>query len=249
MAKKKSKQKQEQPAVQATPVVEAEETDAATGDASEADAGEDDEMELLQVDLGDQVKMKQVLDETAANAVLEHVEEDYTWDNWKLFVMTLACAFAMVAQFAPIPFPESRPVLGICGAMYFVLSGALQFITTFVDQDTILLTKKVGEGSESGGKKKTDNADMRKYGIRVRSNLPRFSEWYSVTLEFNMPKKASGKSTDQRGPPHVEKKWSVGQFFDKEGYFDEVGLVQEVEELYKRFEQGKYDSEDKKKTD
>jgi signal peptidase complex subunit 2 len=111
-----------------------------------------------------------------------------------------------------------------------MLSGVLQFITTFVDKDCILITKPL-ESSK--------NKDLTKYGVRVRSNLPRFSEWYSVTLEYQgMP-----------DSPYVEQKWSVGQFFDVEGMFDEVGLQQETEELYKRLEAGDYDDKgaDKKK--
>lgn len=40
--------------------------------------------------------------------------ENYYWDNIKLLLMVVACAFAMVAQFYPMPFPKSRPLLGVC---------------------------------------------------------------------------------------------------------------------------------------
>ena len=126
----------------------------------------------------------------------------------------------MVAQFAPIPFPESRPLLGVCGCAYFLLSGVLQLIATFIDKDCILLTKPWNP--ENG---KTKNEMLKKYGVRVRSNLPRFSEWYSVILEFKMDE---GKS------PYTEQKWSVGKFFDKEGFFDEFGLMKEVDKLFER---------------
>ena len=204
-------------------------------DNEEEEDFEEDEMELLQVDLGDMVKLKQVLDEAVASVVLEKLDEDYRWDNFKLSIMALACVFAMVAQFAPIPFPESRPLLGVCGCAYFLLSGVLQLIATFIDKDCILLTKPWNEGNG-----KTKNEMLKKYGVRVRSNLPRFSEWYSVILEFKMDE---GKS------PYTEQKWSVGKFFDKEGFFDEFGLMKEVDKLFERFEQGDYakDSSEKKK--
>jgi signal peptidase complex subunit 2 len=73
----------------------------------------------------------------------------------------------------------------------------------------------------------------------VRSGLPRFSEYFTVILEYqNMP-----------NSPTVEETWSVGQFFDVEGMFDEMGLMTEIEKLYKRLEAGDYDSKgaDKKK--
>jgi signal peptidase complex subunit 2 len=221
------------------------EADSAADDAASAATQEtpiqgyvEDELELLQVDLGDMIKMKQVLDESIAGAVLEHVEEEYSWDNFKLLLMFIACVFAMVAQFVPIPFPESRPVLGICGSAYFFLSGVLQFITTFVDKDAILLTRKVDKEDEK--QKKRKNTDMTTHGLRVRSNLPRFSEWYTVVIEFQMDDKT-------KVSPKVEQTWSVGQFFDKEGYFDEVGLSQEVDALVKRFEMSQFDKDDDKK--
>ena len=145
-----------------------------------------------------------------------------------------ACLFAVVAQFAPIPFPESRPVLGVCCCCYFLLSGVLQLITTFVDKDSILLTKP-------GKKEKTKNKDLLSHGVRVRSQFPRFSEFYTVILEYQ----------GRENSPLVQQRWSVGQFFDKEGFFDEIGLQKEVESLYFRLEKGDYESqktaEEKKK--
>lgn len=197
--------------------------DRAAEDEEEEDY-EEDELELLQVDLGDMVKLKQILDEAVASRILEKLEEDYRLDNFKLGIMISACGFAMVAQFAPIPFPDSRPVLGLCCCVYFVLSGILQLITTFIDKDSILLTKPLGKNDK--------NPDMEKYGVRVRSQMPRFSEWYTVILEFQ----------NREDTPLVEQRWSVGQFFDKEGMFDEVGLTKEIDALYERLENGNYDT-------
>jgi signal peptidase complex subunit 2 len=151
MAKKKQ-QAQLEKKVEAAPVVE---------EADEDEDYEEDELELLQVDLGDMVKLKQILDESVASAILEQMEEDYRLDNFKLAIMVSACIFAVVAQFAPIPFPESRPLLGICCCIYFILSGILQLITTFIDKDSILLTKPLAKNEK--------NRDMEKHGVRVRS--------------------------------------------------------------------------------
>ena len=238
-----AKTKKQQKVVEAEPV-------AGEDNEEEEEEGEyeEDELELLQVDLGDMVKLKQVLDEAVASVILEKLDEDYRWDNFKLSIMALACVFAMVAQFAPVPFPESRPLLGICGCAYFLLSGVLQLIATFIDKDAILLTKPLFDSNSSDSKDgskntKTKNEMLKKYGVRVRSNLPRFSEWYSVILEF--------KIDGDEKTPYTEQKWSVGQFFDKEGYFDEFGFGLIIEDLYARFERGEYtkadDSDEKKK--
>jgi signal peptidase complex subunit 2 len=217
-------------------------------DAAAANNNDEEEIELLQVDVGDMIKVKQIMDETVAAAILEHINEDYRMDNIKLAIMALACAFAMVAQFAPIPFPESRIILGSCCCCYFVLSGILQLITSFVDMDSILITKPLSkEGPNGTGpeEKKTklsqiENRDLFQYGVRVRTQFPRFSEWYTVILEFQAKEKS----------PCVSQKWSVGQFFDKEGMFDEIGLQMEVDKLYHRLENADYDKDaDSKKKD
>jgi signal peptidase complex subunit 2 len=208
---------------------------------SDNDDFEEEELELLQVDLGDIVKIKQIMDETVAGTLLEHIPEDYKWDNFKLGIMAIACSFAMMAQFAPVPFPDSRPILGICGTLYFVFSGILQLITTFIDQDAILWTLPIPDSS---------NKDMQKRGLVVRTSLERYSEWYSVTIELQKDKKKAvndtsaltNKSSKAANPStFVFQRWSIGQFFDKEGYFDEIGVSLEVEKLFKRFEAGEYD--------
>ena len=256
-------------------------------DEDDEDDDEEEELELLQVDLGDVIKMKQVLDEAVSAALLEnpadnvydigiHLVEDTAWDNMKLCIMAAACLFAMVAQFAPLPFPESRPVLGVCGTLYFVLSGVLQYITTFIDQDAILMTlpvqkdkdetkeevkdAKSSSSKKSGSNKPADNKQattpknplLSQYGLRVPSNLPRFSEFYTVILEFQPNSNKKGGEKVVKMPtgeenPTVRETWSVGKFFDKEGYFDEVGCMLAVTKLYERMERQDYDDEATKK--
>lgn len=223
----------------------------------EEDENEEEEVELLQVDTGDMIKLKQILDETVAATILDQLDEDYRLDNIKLWIMTVACIFAIVAQFAPLQIPDghSRWVIGVCCCCYFILSGILQLITVILDKDSILLTRPLPKTYFEDDEKKKEyndkmmkrknqeskpNKDLQEYGVRVRSQFPRFSEFYTVILEYE------GKDNT----PTVEQKWSVGQFFDKEGWFDEIGLRQEVEKLYFRLEGGKYDTKgttDKKK--
>lgn len=209
---------------------------------------EEEEVVLLQVDTGDIIKLKQILDETVANTFLSEntleghdpraknigLAEDHKLNNIKLILMTIACAFAMIAQFSPLPFPESRPLLGFCCAVYFMLSGILQLITTFLDKDCILITKPLVKAPVDTLKK---NPNLTKFGLRIRAIFPKFSEFYTVRIEFQ----------DMENSPFVSKTWSVGQFFDKEGMFDEYGLQYEVEALYRKFESGKFDKEESNK--
>ena len=242
MAKKKSKSTTEEKPIQKNEEVEEEEEE------EDDEEEEEESMIYLQVDTGDIVKLKQILDETVANTFLEDsvldllngaagrnkslgFKEDHRLNNIKLLLMTVACAFAMIAQFAPLPFPESRYILGGCCAAYFAISGILQLIVTFLDKDCILTTT-ILENPPKNGK----NPNLSQYGLRIRTNMPRFSEFYTVIIEFE----------GLENSPSVSKTWSVGKFFDVDGMFDEYGLEDEVEALYKRFEAGQFDNTDKK---
>ena len=102
----------------------------------------EEEKQPFVIETGDSVKVKQVLDEATITAVEDAgYEPNYRWENIKLFLMFISCVFAMVAQFFPMPFPASRPLLAVCCASYFIISSVLQFFVTFVDKDTILFTK------------------------------------------------------------------------------------------------------------
>jgi hypothetical protein len=102
------------------------------------------EFDLQVIETGDSVKVKQVFDEAIVDAVRESgYEQNFFWENIKLSLMFISCVFAMVAQFFPIPFPASRPLLGICCASYFILSVVLQYIISFIDKDTVMITNPV----------------------------------------------------------------------------------------------------------
>jgi signal peptidase complex subunit 2 len=214
--------------------------------------GEAHPVELLQVDTSDMVKVKQVLDEGVAAALLEYLPEHVMWDNLKLFLMFIACAFAMTAQFAPLPFPDSRFILGFCGAAYFLISMLLQAIQSLIDQDAILWTRPMDDNwwrgmnncLNSNGDpqvRKFTNVDLKQYGLFVRSSFPRYSEFFTITIQFYIKKKNGDSTIPPPPPPAVSKTWSVGQFFDKEGYFDEVGLGMEVDTLFDKFDRQQYD--------
>ena len=203
----------------------------------------EEELELLQVDVGDIIKVKQILDETVAGTIVSddvsshgekvYLDEEYRHDNLKLYLMFQSCVFAAYAQFglAKVNPNENRLLLGVCCAAYFCISGILQLIMTFIDKDCIMMTQPLSDPDMITLVKSSGNKEMGKYGIRVRTQFPRFSEYYTVLLEFQ------GKVNSDM----VKETWSVGQFFDVDGYFDEEGLMLEVEKLYRRFEAGKFD--------
>ena len=218
------------------------------GGSNSAEASKEDEDPPINVDTGDSVKVKQTLDEAVVKAVLDHgYEEHHSLDNAKLLLMLVACSFAMVAQFWPIPFPASRPLLGVCCSMYFVLSGILQLVVWFVERDAIMFTAHPMPTLPPGGAdadgarpaptppKRTGAGDAAAgpvIGLRIRSSFPRFQEFYTLTVQLNKPEGTTPTTTEV---------WSVGQFFDADGVFWEAGFCEAVEKLLATFEAKKFD--------
>mmetsp|Transcript_15892 Transcript_15892/g.14377 ORF Transcript_15892/g.14377 Transcript_15892/m.14377 type:complete len:198 (+) Transcript_15892:48-641(+) len=178
------------------------------------------------IETGDSVKVKQVFDDSLIDAIVKYgYEANYSSENLKILLMLLSCIFAMTAQFYPIPFPQSRPLLGVCCAAYFILSSILQFIITFIDKDIVMKTKvHKGKG----------------IGLLVRASFPRFQEYYTVIIqEIDKPKS-----------PVTTGKLYVGKYFTSKGEFDEEGFQRDVQLHVERFEQKKYiDFEYNHKTD
>merc|ERR1711957_461283 len=92
-------------------------------------------------------------------------------------------------------------------------------------------TKVMKKSQSTDGYNMKKNPQMLTWGLRIRTSLPRFSEFYTVRIEFQ----------GLEDSPFVTKTSSVGKFFDVEGMFDEYGLENEVEQLYRRFASGRFD--------
>ena len=150
------------------------------------------------IETGDSIKVKQVLDDATMAAITEAgYEPNYSWDNFKLLLMFFSCVFAMAAQFYPMPFPDSRVLLAVCCALYFIISTVLQLIVVFVDKDTIMFVKP-----------KPGVVD---HEMRIRTNFPRFQEYFSVVIQ----------GRDEQSPATTAKMY-VGKYFTSKGEFDEV---------------------------
>ncbi|CAM9233949.1 unnamed protein product [Phaeothamnion confervicola] len=168
----------------------------------------------MKVETGDNLKVKQAMDEAVIRAALDcGYEEDHFWSNFKLILMAAGCAFALCAQFYPMPFPQSRPLLAGCCVSYFVCSGLLQLVMSFFEQDTIMFTKATrGQGK----------------GLRLRTSFPRFQDIFTVIIIEQDKSPGALTTTLEVG---------VGSFFDQDGYFDEVGFCDRVAEKLKEHEQ------------
>jgi signal peptidase complex subunit 2 len=181
------------------------------------------------IETGDSIKVKQVLDEATVDCVVAvcGYTADYKHENFKLFLMFLSCVFATTAQFFPLPFPQNRPLLGVCCFSYGLLSSILQFIITFVDKDTIMVTK-------SSEKFPTE--------LCIRTSFPRFQDEFILTVQKRDYKPPVGKERDQE-PKFKQRdistvKMYVGRYFTFEGEFDEERFHYDVSQHIKKLENG-----------
>mmetsp|Transcript_5605 Transcript_5605/g.5800 ORF Transcript_5605/g.5800 Transcript_5605/m.5800 type:complete len:193 (-) Transcript_5605:191-769(-) len=181
-----------------------------------SDDGDEVEETTQIIETGDSVKVKQVLDDATMEAVVEAgYDHNYEWENIKLALMLLSCLFAVTAQFYPMPFPQSRPLLGICCISYFILSSVLQFMVSYIDKDMIMYTKQ-----------KPDSEDP---PLVIRTSFPRFQETFTLIIQYKKP-----------NSPETTGRMYVGKYFTQKGEYDKVGFMKDVKKHVQRFQQKKY---------
>lgn len=175
------------------------------------------EADIQKIETGDSVKVAQVLDDATKKAVeAAGYQINYTLENYKLVLMFVACLFALLAQFYPMPFPDSRPLLGLCCVLYFVLSMILQYVVIFVEKDTVVTTYP-----------KEDAKDIRFF--RLDATFERFQENYVVTV-YN------GDDLTQ----FTKGQFYVGRYFTEKGEFDQKGFTADILKHIQRFHQKKF---------
>jgi hypothetical protein len=85
----------------------------------------------------------------------------------------IGCILAVYTHFAPIPFPDTVPLMIAFVIIYGAISSMLQLLEWFVTKDIIFKSTPATAQTPSRAKH---------YYI-LRSNLPRYSDKYSVSLE------------------------------------------------------------------
>ena len=205
------------------------------------DEGEEVEVILVEepaphtIETGDSIKVKQVLDDATVEGIKKAgYSINYSWENFKLLIMFISCVFAMLAQFYPIPFPKSRPLLGICCASYFILSGVLQCIVTFIDKDTILFTLPKKEGNSD-----SKNSKVIMPALQIRTSFPRFQEFLTLIIQFKPTRDNDSNSNNNK----ITVKMYVGRYFTTKGDFDEEAYIEDVKSVVKRFEEKDFKAE------
>lgn len=99
------------------------------------------------IDVSDSQALKKTVDDAVGDVLFSDAvgfQEYMGWSNRRLLLMTAAAAAGFAAQFAPIPLPQGRLILGALVTLFFILYGALQYLTMFVDKDYIIMTRVRG---------------------------------------------------------------------------------------------------------
>lgn len=164
--------------------------------------------DTITVDKWDGGQVKNVLDETAKQVILQHFKYDES--NLLVDIRLLLCALPVGAAFFALiydflhPFPESASVLRICVYAYIVLIIILTLYSTFIESNTILIAYKKGKN---------------KLKIKLLSKMKRFDDQYTLILESQKSKNSWTKS--------------VGNYFDVNGVFVQDRFEQDVVKLHK----------------
>jgi hypothetical protein len=124
--------------------------------------------------LGDSGTIKRLMDDAAIFVLLDDDEgykyvEDTSMYNLKLVVGFAGVGASLVSHVWPATFPKNWWVLLLCCAFYFLMSGVLQLLLSFVELESIIVLR---------GKPRDDGT--RRPGINVSSFFPRFQEIYTL---------------------------------------------------------------------
>ena len=108
----------------------------------------------LRTNLGDTATIKRILDDAVIEIFLEEDElgyaEDTSMSNLKLIVGFTAVGASLLSHVYPAPFPRNWWCLLLCCTTYFVLSGVLQLLLSFVELETILLVRPNAKCKQRG---------------------------------------------------------------------------------------------------
>lgn len=164
--------------------------------------------DTITVDKWDAGQVKNVLDETAKQVILQHFkyQESNLLVDIRLFLCALpvgAAFFALIYDFLH-PFPESAGVLKICVYAYIVLIIILTLYSTLIESNTILIAYKKGKNKTS---------------VKLISKMKRFDDQYTLTLQLPKGQHSCTKS--------------VGNYFDVNGVFVQDKFEQDVVKLHK----------------
>lgn len=197
--------------------------------------------DVLIVDTGDSIKVKQTFDDAISDIMGDYqppdgnskpYKQNTISENFKMIIMFTSCLLGLLAQFYPLPFPDNLPLAALCAAGYFAICTLYQYFVFLVEKD-IICRYSAPDGSI----------------IIFRSAFPRFQEHYSIVLQRM---EGSGSGSGSKGgsksmlsmlfgagginPPaneamSVAAELYVGNYFTERGEFYEEGFRADLLQL------------------
>eukprot|EP01111_Echinosteliopsis_oligospora_P007444 TRINITY_DN2246_c0_g1_i1.p1 TRINITY_DN2246_c0_g1~~TRINITY_DN2246_c0_g1_i1.p1 ORF type:complete len:212 (+),score=34.66 TRINITY_DN2246_c0_g1_i1:51-686(+) len=169
---------------------------------------------VVKVNKDDNNALRQALDDYAT----KHIEnglglkENHNITHIKLFLGTLCCGLALLAQFYPHPFPANWNIILACAIGYFVCSAIMQYVISYVQKDAFLFTK---------------SSPKYEKGLSVSSKVDRYSLDYQMTIK------------DLKSEKSVSFKKPMTLFFDTDGVLHEDKFTPEINILLKQLKGSK----------
>jgi len=194
--------------------------------------------------LGDSATIKRLLDDAVVDVMLDDSSfgyvEDTSMSNLKLVLGFSAVGASLLSHVYPAPFPRNWWCLLFCCAFYFIMSGVLQLLLTFVELESIILLKQDSRSAE-----RTPARTVK--GLNISSAFPRFQEKYTLAIT-PIPGCGRGVMALARAPPFrpdlpngneslycLQQTWSVENYFDEDGIFAEESFVESVKDFLHRY--------------
>lgn len=191
--------------------------------------------------LGDSATIKRIMDDAAIAVLLDSPEdggggytEDCMLSNLKLVIGFSSVAASLVSHVYPATFPRNWWCLLLCCAWYFLMSGILQLLLSFVELDSMLLLH---------GKEAPDGT--RGSGLNVSSTFPRFQEMYTLGItplpggSLRLWSAPAFMPQAPGGNPRADcaqQSWPCNEYFDEDGTFAEDDFMDSVRAFLHKYE-------------
>ncbi|KAJ3189768.1 Signal peptidase complex subunit 2 [Gaertneriomyces sp. JEL0708] len=191
------------------------------------------EAEPIKIATNNALELKHTLDDALRKILVDDLKfkEIHTHPDTRLAIGYAACAFAAFGSGYSyfIPFADSKLILALCVAAYFILNGVLVLYAKYVEQNIIF----------QGVKEDPLGLDPNKR-IVVRTDNKRYTAEYTIKFELvDAAKHISAVAKDRKGGRVVAEKTlqaestvtiskTFGDYFDEEGTFAARALWKDV---------------------
>merc|ERR1711879_749047 len=100
------------------------------------------------IDVWDASAIKYRLDDAVVEYMTEtkKKKENAFWTNVKIILGVIACVLAGSMYATATDYPENRNIIILCGGSYWILSGVLQFISSYIEGNIIFESKPDSSG-------------------------------------------------------------------------------------------------------